>query len=62
MSPQSAETLSPVIEGGGGGHPALPREINLAAYFLDGADPGRTALVTPGGRVSYGRVRELSCR
>lgn len=34
----------------------VPREFNIATHFVDRNDPGRTALITPRGRTSYGEL------
>jgi benzoate-CoA ligase family protein len=38
----------------------LPRTFNITTHFLDGNDPGRTALLTSAGPVTYGRIQALA--
>ncbi|MCF6469967.1 benzoate-CoA ligase family protein [Nonomuraea sp. MG754425] len=40
----------------------LPGEFNIAAYFLDRNDDGRTALLTGAGRTTYGELKALANR
>jgi benzoate-CoA ligase family protein len=38
----------------------LPRAFNIGSYFVDRNEPDRTALITSGGRTSYGELATLS--
>ncbi|MBG0829099.1 benzoate-CoA ligase family protein [Planomonospora sp. ID67723] len=38
----------------------LPETLNIATHFLDGNDPGRTALFTSAGPVTYGTIQALA--